>query len=77
MLLWAGKPGRFAALEQMKTFALYWDQEGTDLKIRARQFDWNPDDTDDLAFAVSVIHDSVTAEGWTQLAEEFLGRFDR
>lgn len=60
-----------------KTFALYWDHEGRDLKIRARQFDWNVDDAEDLAFAVSVIHDAVTAEGWRQLAEEFLGRFER
>lgn len=59
-----------------KTFALYWDLGGRELRIRARQSDWNVDDAEDLDFAVRVIHDAVTAEGWTQLAEEFLRRFE-
>jgi hypothetical protein len=63
--------------EAKKTFALYWDQRGRELRIRARQSDWNVHDAEDLDFAVTVIHDAVTAEGWTRLAEDFLKRFER
>lgn len=59
------------------TAAFYWIREGADWVIQSRQEDWTPEDPEDLAFAVKVIHGDVPLEGWGDLARTFLDRLER
>jgi hypothetical protein len=65
------------AAEGKHVWVLYWDTTGRELTIYARQSDWDPDDEDDLAYALKVIDGDVPAEGWVSLAQEFLDRMAR
>lgn len=62
---------------QKQVWALYWDNDGAELRIRARQPDWSADNPEDVDFALRVIDGDVPVSGWQQLAGEFLRRFDR
>lgn len=63
--------------DRRQTFALYWDNTGRELHIRARQADWDPTDESEVQFALNVIGGDVPLEGWMSLAVEFLTRMDR
>lgn len=63
--------------ESRHVSALFWVREGGLLTIRARQHDWNPNDPEDLDFAVSVIDGDVPSDGWTGLAQGLLERLER
>ncbi|WP_422748016.1 hypothetical protein ACN27E_07920 [Mycobacterium sp. WMMD1722] len=66
------------ASHRSRVFALYWDWESPGpITIYARQDDWDPEDPDDVDFAVSVISGDVPADGWVLLARTFLEDFDR
>jgi hypothetical protein len=58
-----------------QVWVLYWEQEGSQFQICARQADWTPDDPDDLDFATTSLDGDVPLTGWEGLAREFLRRF--
>jgi len=55
-----------------EVWALYWEQDGDELRIRARQPDWSPEDPADLTYAAEVIDGDVPVASWEVLAREFL-----
>ena len=64
------------AQERKRTFVLYWARERS-LVICQRAGDWDPDDVDDVQFALSVIDQETPLEGWMALARDFLGDLER
>ena len=62
--------------ETKRTFALFWDSDGPELVIYARQTDFDLTDQADLEFALEVIGGGVPLEGWVSLAQAFLERLD-
>jgi hypothetical protein len=56
---------------------LYWQQDDGEFRIYVRDTSWQPENSDDLAFAVGLIGGGVPLSGWEKLAREFLGRFER
>ncbi|MEU2043572.1 hypothetical protein [Nocardia niwae] len=62
---------------QKQVWALFWEQEGAEFVIYARQQDWDVNNPDDLAYAAKVIDGDVPIEGWKELAQEFLRYFEQ
>ncbi|WP_280504964.1 hypothetical protein [Nocardia farcinica] len=62
--------------EQKKVWVLYWET-GADLLVRVRQQDWDVADPKDVAFAIDMIGADVPAEGWKDLAADFIRRFEQ
>ncbi|MFF0530706.1 hypothetical protein ACFYT3_20190 [Nocardia amikacinitolerans] len=62
--------------KQKKVWVLYWET-GADLLVRARQPDWDVTDPNDVAFAIDTIGANVPAEGWKDLAADFIQRFEQ
>lgn len=62
--------------ERQHTSVLYWKSEGGSLDVHARQSNFDPEDSDDLKFAASVICDDVSLEGWKALAQDFIDRLN-
>lgn len=60
-----------------QAWALYWEQDGPELVIRARQPDWSPDDAEDLNYAAAVIDGDVPLADWEGLARVFLQHLDQ
>lgn len=61
-----------------QVWVLYWETQGNQLEICARQEDWSVDDPADIEHAVNMIGGGVVpAEGWKELAQKFLQNFDR
>jgi hypothetical protein len=60
------------ATESKRVWVLYWDTTGRELRIFARQHDWDPGDEQDVGDAVSLIDGDVPREGWISLARAFL-----
>jgi hypothetical protein len=60
-----------------QAWALYWEQNGDEFLIQARQPDWSPADADDLNYAAVVIDGDVALASWTALAREFLRHFEQ
>lgn len=60
------------ATKSKHVWALFWDASGRELQILARQPDWDPDDEDDVGYALNMIDGDVPREGWVLLAEDFL-----
>jgi hypothetical protein len=74
-----GEHGVWAITEadsRNKVWALYWEHDGDELRVWARQSDWNPADPADLNYAAEVIDGDVPATGWEILAREFLRSLD-
>lgn len=60
------------ATEGKQVWVLFWDTAGRELRIFARQHDWDPNDEEDVEYALSVIDGDVPREGWLSLAQDFL-----
>ena len=60
------------ATERNHVWVLFWDTPGRELQIFARQDDWDPEDEEDVEYALSMIDGDVPREGWTALAQDFL-----
>jgi hypothetical protein len=74
-----GEHGVWAITEadsRKDVWALYWEHDGDELRIWARQSDWTPADPADLNYAAEVIDGDVPATGWETLAREFLRSLD-
>lgn len=55
---------------------LYWTVD-REILISSRDEEWSPDDPDDVEYAISRIDGEVPKEGWLELVDSFLARFDR
>lgn len=65
------------AKENTRTnFVFFWERDRA-LTICLRDPDWDPNNPDDVAFAVSVIDNEVPVAAWVSLAEDFLNKYDR
>ena len=65
------------ASEGKDVWVLFWDTSGRELEINARQSDWDPNDEEDIEYALRMIDGDVPREGWISLAAdvlEILGR---
>lgn len=62
--------------EGRHVMVLYWDNSGGTLSICCRQQNWDPNDSDDVQYAVGAISDGVPLAGWMSLAKSFLERFE-
>lgn len=60
------------ATESKHVWVLFWDTSGRELHISARQQDWDPNDDNDVEYALNVIDGDVPREGWISLAQDFL-----
>lgn len=60
------------ATESKKVWVLFWDTSGREIQIFARQHDWNPDDDEDVSYALRMIDGDVPRSGWVSLAQSFL-----
>lgn len=63
--------------EAKQVFGPHWTHDGYRWVITTRDADWTVDNSDDVEHAVSMIGADVSAEGWSELAREFLRRMDR
>lgn len=55
---------------------VYWVVGDGELRITTDHSDWDPQDPDELTWAVSRIDDEVDLDGWINLSQTFLDRFD-
>ena len=62
--------------EAKHTMVFFWDVSGQQLKICGRSGDWDSDNPDDVAYAVSVLDGDVPLEGWVSLAQDFVTNLD-
>ncbi len=60
--------------EKNRTFVLFWDTDGPEITIYARQADLDLEDSVDLEYALGVIDGEVPRDGWVSLADAFLER---
>ena len=52
----------------------HWTRDGYRWVITTRDADWSVDDPEDLDHAVNMIGAGVSADAWSELAQEFLRR---
>jgi hypothetical protein len=64
------------ATEGKQVWVLHWETDGGELNIYARHDNWDPDDEEDLAYALEMIDGDVPAEGWVSIAQDFLDRMN-
>lgn len=60
------------ATESKHVWVLFWDTSGRNLDVLARQHDWDPNDPEDVDYALKRIDGDVPREGWVSLAQDFL-----
>lgn len=60
-----------------KVYGLYWDHDGGEFRVCARQPDWVASDDEDVEYALSLISGDTPLDGWLALARGVLERFDR
>lgn len=62
--------------EAKHTWTFFWDVSGPKINIYSRSGDWDSDNPEDVARAVSVIDGDVPLEGWISLAQDFVTDLD-
>lgn len=60
----------------LRARTVYWVVGDGELRITTEHSDWDPQDPDELAWAVSRIDDEVDLDGWIDLGQAFLDHFD-
>lgn len=63
--------------EDKRVFGPHWTRDGYRWVITTRDADWSVDDPNDVEQAVTMIGADVPADGWSELAREFLRRLHR